>query len=911
MKPGDVISHYRILDQLGEGGMGVVFKAEDERLKRTVALKFLPSQQGLSAEDRERFAREAQAAAALDHSNICTVYEIDEAQGRPFMAMAFVEGRSVDQRIAEGPLPLGEAAELARQTAEGLRAAHERGVVHRDVKSSNLMITGPPSRPQVKILDFGLAQLSGRSKITQADNVLGTIAYMSPEQTQGDPLDKRTDVWSLGVVLYEMVAGELPFKGHYDQATMYSILNEDPEPLTALRSRLPVELDWIVDKCLAKNPDERYQSMDDLLLDLTTLQKKLDSQKLSIHRSQVAAIEKPIEKPTPADERTTRAVPQAAVEAPASDDSKARIRALSIAVAALALLAAGALVWALSQRSDAPAETAVAERRVRRFDVNLPRTLDPGVQLRQLAISPDGRRLAFLTTQDNGRLWVRDLSQAVAWSLEGTDGATHLFWSPDGETLGYHADHEIRKVDARGGPSTTLASLPGDFFGGGDWSPSGDSLVFISGPPLQVYELSALGGAPKPAGDVRDLGARRAGGVLQIVESPSGDRFILTETRTPEGSQMLAVNLDADGAEPVPIGPGSAPFYAPSGHLFYQPSRTSEIWAQPFSLERMEPLADAFPVAQGGRNPSVSADGTLAYVDDALTGGARRLVWRDRSGELVSEVGVAQVGLRGPRVSPDGKNVAVVAVDAGGADVWLHLDGSSSNRRITLHDGDDAWPVWSPDGTRIVFASSRAGRPALFQRAADGSGDAELLFESDEFLTPLDWSGDRILVRIRSRRASGYGVLAPDGEGRYAMERLEGVNGPTGDARLSPDARHIVFESRGRGPGNILVQRVGADTAPVPISPEGGESPVWGGDPREVYFVRGDILYSVRLNLSDGIRAAEPEPLFGHPALSGGFRSPGYDVSPDGQRFAVVEMVGAPPAPTIRIVLDWLAEFQR
>jgi len=900
MKPGDTVSHYRILDQLGEGGMGVVYKAEDVKLRRTVALKFLPAQQGLSADDRERFSREAQAAAALDHSNICTVYEIDEDDGRPFMAMAFVEGRSVDERISEGPLQLGEAVELARQAAEGLRAAHERGVVHRDVKSSNLMITGSPSRPQVKILDFGLAQLTGRSKITQVDNVLGTIAYMSPEQTQGDSLDRRTDIWSLGVVLYEMVAGELPFKGHYDQATMYSILNEEPEPLTARRSRIPVELDWIVDKCLAKKPEERYQSMDDLLLDLATLQKKQDSERLSIHRTQIAPLA-----PAPADDpRKTRAMPRE--PAPAADSST-KIRTLWVAVGLLAALAAGELIWALYSRS--PAAPAGQVQRVRRFDVNLPRTLDAGVQLRQLTISPDGRRLAFLTTEEGGRLWVRDLSQAVAWSLEGTEGASQLFWSPDGEWLGYYADREIRKVDARGGPSTTLASLPRDFFGGGGWAPSGDSLIFVSGPPFQIYEVSAVGGAPKPVNEDVDLGGRRAGGAVQIVLGGSGERLFLAETRSPEGGQMTIVNLDS--GEVNAIGPGAAPFYASSGHLFYQPNRTSEIWAQPFALDRLEATGDAFPIAQGGRNPSVSADGTLAYVDDALTGGARRVVWRDRAGEMIGEVGAPQVGIRGPRVSPDGKHVAVTAFDAGGTDVWLHQDGNANNRRVTTHEGDDGWPVWSPDGERIVFSSGRNGAPGLFVRAASGTGRAELLFQSEEFLTPIDWIGERILVRVRGRRSPGFAVVEPDDQGSYQMTPLESSGGPTGDARFSPDGEYIVYELRGRGEAGIYVQATSGEGAPVSVSPEGGDSPRWGGDGNEIFFVRGDILYSVRLDFRNGLTPSAPQPLFGHPALSGGFRSPGYDVSPDGERFTIVEMVGAPPVPTIRVVLNWLAEFQR
>ena len=281
---GQTISHYKILDKLGEGGMGVVYKAEDERLRRTVALKFLPNRSE-SEDDRARFEREAQAAAALDHPNICTIYEIDHVDGQTFLAMQLLEGETLDQRIGSGPVPLGEALNIVCQAAEGLAAAHEKGVVHRDIKSANLMlIKRATGGVQVKLMDFGLAQLAGRSKLTQAASILGTIAYMSPEQTQGEAVDQRTDVWALGVVLYEMVAGELPFKGHYDQATMYSILNEPAEPLTAVRSRLPMDLDWIADKCLAKEPSARYQSMGDLLIDLRNLERKLSGGQTQIRQ---------------------------------------------------------------------------------------------------------------------------------------------------------------------------------------------------------------------------------------------------------------------------------------------------------------------------------------------------------------------------------------------------------------------------------------------------------------------------------------------------------------------------------------------------------------------------------------------------------------------------------------------------
>ena len=271
---GRNISHYKILEKIGEGGMGVVYKAEDTKLDRTVALKFLAAHLLADAESRKRFEREAKTAAALNHPNICTIHEIGEAEGRTFLAMEFIEGESLQARIESGPLPLNEALDLARQTADGLEAAHETGVVHRDIKPGNLLIT---PKGQLKILDFGLALLTEGSKLTQLDTTLGTIAYMSPEQTMAAGTDSRTDIWALGVVLYEMVSGRLPFRGDYDRAVMYSITSEEPEPLTGLRTGVPMELEWLINKCLAKQPDGRYQNAADLIVDLTALSKKMES----------------------------------------------------------------------------------------------------------------------------------------------------------------------------------------------------------------------------------------------------------------------------------------------------------------------------------------------------------------------------------------------------------------------------------------------------------------------------------------------------------------------------------------------------------------------------------------------------------------------------------------------------------
>ncbi|MFH1681744.1 MAG: protein kinase [Candidatus Eisenbacteria bacterium] len=267
---GKTISHYRVLEKLGEGGMGVVYKAEDTKLDRTVALKFLAARALGDREERERFIHEAKAAAALSHPNICTIHEIGEHEGHPFIAMECVEGESLKGRIQKGPLKIEEAVEIGIEVAGGLQKAHEKGIVHRDIKSANIMLTRDG---RAKIMDFGLAKSKARTTLTETGTTLGTVAYMSPEQARGEDVDGRTDIWSLGVVLYEMVTGRLPFPGDFEQAVVYAILNQDAQPVTGVRTGVPMELEGAIGRCLEKDPGERYQTAGDLAAKLRHVQR--------------------------------------------------------------------------------------------------------------------------------------------------------------------------------------------------------------------------------------------------------------------------------------------------------------------------------------------------------------------------------------------------------------------------------------------------------------------------------------------------------------------------------------------------------------------------------------------------------------------------------------------------------------
>jgi Tol biopolymer transport system component/predicted Ser/Thr protein kinase len=897
---GQTISHYRITNKLGEGGMGVVYKAEDTKLLRTVALKFLSPKALGSDADKERFLREAQAAGILDHPNIATVYEIDESEGHVFMAMAYVDGPSLAAKIADRPMKIGEALDVAIQIAEGLQEAHEKGIVHRDIKSANILLT---KKGQARITDFGLAYLAGRSKLTKSGTTLGTPAYMSPEQAQGHPTDRRSDIWSLGVVLYEMLTGRLPFDGQYEQAIVYSIINENPEPVTALRSGLPLELDRIVYKALAKRPEERYQHADDLTVDLRRLRKQLNSTESSAAHAEAMAPEVPELSATAAFIRAT---------SPARPVVRPR-RLVVVFLAALLVAAIGVIALLLLRR-----EEGAAPKTVRRYSMQLGNV--------RPVISPNGRHIAYRAEE---KLWIRDLDSEVPREIPGgqgpgafySDSGYYLTWSPDSQALAFPMGKEIRRVSVgQGGTAATICQLPegrdtGRLVGGMDWSSDGRTIVF-SRYSAGVFEVPATGGSP-----VLLRKEDHADDII-LVDGPGG-RTILYAAQHDVGHMLVALSPQGERRELAEINSGWPELnYSATGHILYRanPRETPSLWALPISPDGMQATGKPFLVVRSGVGASLSNDGTLVYLDG---GGLQQqdFSWRDARGAIVEPLEQPHGLIDTVSLSADGTRLLLTASDAGRRGAWVHDLGRQTKERIPLGPADGSRPNpinahWN--GPRHVICTTLdpvAGGPpetSVYALRLESTDKPQTLLTKQGFQVATDVTRDgRYLVFIRWP-AGGiwYAELGPDGLKGEPIEFSSG-GGKDSSAFLSPNDRYVAYCSTESGRDEVYVRPFPAGAGKWQISHGGGSAPLWGAKGSELYYSEGVRLMRVAVSTGAEFSAGSPEPLFEHPNLSGGPTPyPRYAVSPDGKRFLTIESERDMPEPLVRLVENWFTEFQ-
>jgi eukaryotic-like serine/threonine-protein kinase len=898
LSPGSRLAHYDIVAVLGVGGMGAVYRARDSKLNRDVAIKVLLATVADDADRLARFGREAQVLASLNHPNIAAIYGIEEtnpdgpAEAPRDMAlvMELVEGPTLADRLATGALPVDEALAIARQIAEALLAAHEAGIVHRDLKPANIKVRDDGT---VKVLDFGLAKALdpvGASSATAMNSptlsvhatqmglVLGTAAYMAPEQARGRAVDRRADIWAFGVVLFEMLTGRRAFEGDDISITLAAVL-KDQVAWKALPADLPTPLRRLLRRCLEKDPRRRLSSIGDARLEM----------------DDVGA--------APLEEASASAPP--VVNAQPAPRSRApwMVAALSIVVAIAAVV-----LWAPWRAEVDPPKVSF----------ELLEGLQGGLLTdisRQIALSPDGRHLVARVSDPSGnRLWLRPLDRLNGTVMPGTDNAAFPFWSPDGRQVGFFANNKLRIVDALGGsPQTVADAVSGR---GGTWNDDG---VILFAPDMEggLVRMAASGGVPAPVTELDRSRGETAHRYPRFL--PDGERFIyLIQSTQPENSGIYVGSLGSKEKKYLVAASTAAEFTSPDVLLFL---REATLMAQRIDLATMALSGDAIQVAEaidrdsglGNSGIAVSQNGVLAYRGGGASG-ERYLTWIDRTGKAEGTVGQSR-RYENPRLSPDGTLLAVFRTEGGG-DIWIDDLARGSSTRLTFDPSVDNVPVWSPDGRRIAFMSNRDGGVFnLYVKDADGTGADELLLKTPHNKTINDWSADgQYILYSEDDPATKEDLWVLPLAAGAKPTRVVATSFSETAGSFSPDGRWIAYASNESGPRQVFVQRFPAARGKWQVSTSAGNNnyPRWRPDGKELFFDNGGTMLSVDLagTVPGGaFKSGVPQRLFqGLQSLP----PHNYDVDPGGRRFLVVtsRAVQYRPAPIV-VVLNWMTGLRQ